>query len=134
MSKQRVAEKNLEGWLYKKGPGVGRFIWRKRYFKQHNENLYYYKAEDAPVEFTLGYVSLDEAESVHPTLNSDKQFAFQINTQNRIYYLYCESEMELNYWITGLVRYIKNSGIEQQLDKEKKETNPELCSSSSSSR
>src|SRR3990167_2006162 len=54
--------------------------------------------------------------SVHPSIDiRERPFAFQINTADRVFYLAAESESQFNYWITGLVAFIKGTGTEKRL-------------------
>jgi hypothetical protein len=54
--------------------------------------------------------------SVHPSVEiRDREFAFQINTSDRVFYLAAESESEFHYWITGLVAFIKQTGTEERI-------------------
>ena len=64
--------------------------------------------------------------SQHPTLKAEP-YAFQVNTLQRSYYLCAESEREMDYWITQLVRYIKEKGIEERVNKQIEASNPEKC-------
>ena len=116
----------LEGWLKKKGEGMGALFYKKRYFRREKQYLFYFKQEEDGVELNLGYLPLDEIASVHPTLNA-APFAFQVNTISRTYHLCAEEEFEMDYWITGLVRYIKKSGVEQRVDEQITASDPFKC-------
>jgi len=116
----------MEGWLKKKGEGVGALFYKKRYFRQEKHYLFYFKNEEHGVELNLGHIPLDEVSSVHPTLKAEP-YAFQVNTLQRSYYLCAESEREMDYWITQLVRYIKEKGIEERVNKQIEASNPEKC-------
>lgn len=126
MPRSNEPEMRLEGWLKKKGEGVGSLFYKRRYFRKEKEYLFYFRREEDGIELTLGYVPLQEIASVHPTLKSDP-FAFQVNTLNRTYYLCAENQIEMDYWITGLVRYIKKSGVEEKVNKEIEASNPQKC-------
>ena len=118
--------KPLSGWLKKKGEGMGALFYKKRFFRQEKTHLFYFRADDDPIEFNLGNIDLNEVTSVHPTAKSDA-YAFQVNTLNRVYYLCAGSAYELDYWVTGLVRFIKVTGIEEKLDKQLVASDPAKC-------
>ena len=117
---------NLVGWLKKKGEGVGSLYYKKRYFRKEKQYLFYFKNEEDGIELNLGHIPLSEVISVHPNLKSDG-YAFQINTPSRTYHLSALNQIELDYWITGLVRYIKASGVEERMDKERVASDPANC-------
>ena len=54
--------------------------------------------------------------SVHPTFDfKEKELVFQVNTTNRVFYLAADTETTFNYWITGIVGFIKRAGTADRL-------------------
>ena len=87
----------LEGFLNKLGvKGIKR--WKKRWFKQENSNLYYYKSKDK-LDEPLGIIELFSITNITTSSNLSTNdikikspWMFQLHTENRIYYLEVNSK------------------------------------------
>lgn len=111
-----MAMPELSGWLEKTKKIKGRLVnWKKRFFKRNGSRLYYYRSDRDTIAESLGFIDLNTVLTAHPTMEADRPFAFQLNTQIRTWYLATCDEDSLMYWITGLVTLIKGYGSDQQL-------------------
>jgi len=93
----------LRGWLYKQDPTTLFPSWRKRFFVQEGDKLYWYKSSDHLEH--LGVASLREVVSVDqrdPAKTGSELWKIEIKFNTKSLYLRCETEEEMNYWITGL--------------------------------
>jgi len=109
----------LSGNLRKLGEKGIKKTWKKRFFRQNQESptrIYYYLSERASSE--KGYINLEAAIGVLRTSDSsfNKTFCFQVNTPKRIYYLQAESESDVNYWIEGISKILKDLNTSQPSD------------------
>eukprot|EP00011_Vannellida_sp_DIVA3-517-6-12_P014589 CAMPEP_0114628520 /NCGR_PEP_ID=MMETSP0168-20121206/12865_1 /TAXON_ID=95228 ORGANISM="Vannella sp., Strain DIVA3 517/6/12" /NCGR_SAMPLE_ID=MMETSP0168 /ASSEMBLY_ACC=CAM_ASM_000044 /LENGTH=139 /DNA_ID=CAMNT_0001839909 /DNA_START=32 /DNA_END=448 /DNA_ORIENTATION=+ len=111
-----MAMPELHGWLEKTKKIKGRLVnWKKRYFKRNGSRLFYLKSENDTIDEALGFIDLKLVLTAHPTMEAGKPYAFQLNTQSRVWYLATQDEETMMYWITGLVTIIKTWGSDQQL-------------------
>eukprot|EP01091_Cochliopodium_minus_P015703 TRINITY_DN5671_c0_g1_i1.p1 TRINITY_DN5671_c0_g1~~TRINITY_DN5671_c0_g1_i1.p1 ORF type:complete len:345 (-),score=124.29 TRINITY_DN5671_c0_g1_i1:38-1072(-) len=101
----------MEGYLNKLGvKGIKR--WKKRYFKQENSNLYYYRAKEKMDE-PLGIIELFSITNITTSSNLSTNdikikspWMFQLHTENRIYYMEASSKTNLDYWVSGIQNFI----------------------------
>ena len=139
----------MEGWLWKKGEKGLVKGWKHRFFRQHKDQLIYYKSDVS--QEPLGVIPLDEGKNtcffvsscsrfvssslvyaIHPAGFKDKEHTFQISTEQRIFYLQAENEDQFHYWSLGLSAHIKRSGTQDRLMlKQIEETNKEKGTKSS---
>lgn len=71
--------------------------------------MHYYEKLDGSEK---GQINLEEALSVTKKSDPHKNYTFQINTPNRIYYLHTDSEGSVAYWVNGVSAIL--SSIKQQ--------------------
>jgi len=98
----------IEGYLLKQGLGVLK-SWKRRYFSLRKDRLYYYKT-DTDGE-TLGYIPLQAVTDITNLpidtmslgkLQKYENYAFQLYTEKRVFYLLAESQTDMNDWVRAL--------------------------------
>ncbi|KAL6046688.1 hypothetical protein QOT17_022096 [Balamuthia mandrillaris] len=124
-----LAAPPLEGWLQKQGV-KGLRAWKRRWFKQRGNKLYYYKQENQGAE-PQGCIPCSQITEVRPTSgpalsNNDHAAAseeegsnkgnkkgargggggFEVVTPNRTFSLWAASDTELKYWVHGLQNWL----------------------------
>lgn len=96
--------RDKEGLAWKKGD-VNK-AWRKRHFVLAGGDLYYFKPEGMLI---AGVVALRNAQ-VRRIQLEDRQFAFQIITPERIFWLACDAEKDVQPWVTALSAATSKTG------------------------
>eukprot|EP01095_Lingulamoeba_sp_RSL-Kostka_P014037 TRINITY_DN59_c1_g1_i1.p1 TRINITY_DN59_c1_g1~~TRINITY_DN59_c1_g1_i1.p1 ORF type:complete len:289 (+),score=109.85 TRINITY_DN59_c1_g1_i1:85-951(+) len=118
----------MEGSLKKLGVKGPRNGWKKRWFKQKGNKLYYYVNETENKE--KGNIDLEKIISCIKTTNSSiakkGSYVFQINTPQRIYHLQADNESNMNYWMNGINEYLQPSNNNNNSDSEIQQLTNEL--------
>jgi hypothetical protein len=92
-----------EGYLIKQGKLIKN--WKKRFFFVESNNLYYAPSIKERYS-TKGMIPLEGAE-ISETNIPQKQYAFQIKTKDRVFYLVAESAELQKEWITSLNEIVR---------------------------
>lgn len=82
------------GYLTKEGGGIK--TWKRRWMVLEDGEIKYSKAESSAV---LGTISLERAGTVKPLLYKGKKHCFSIETPERTYFLFADSEARKDQWI-----------------------------------
>ena len=89
------------GWMAKKG-GLRR-AWKRRYFEQSGDFLFYREDVGADV---LGVVDLVKATDVRPSAHlGHKQWEIEIVTPDRTYRLECDTADSMHDWLCSLAKF-----------------------------
>eukprot|EP01087_Luapelamoeba_hula_P010660 TRINITY_DN2829_c0_g1_i1.p1 TRINITY_DN2829_c0_g1~~TRINITY_DN2829_c0_g1_i1.p1 ORF type:complete len:962 (-),score=261.72 TRINITY_DN2829_c0_g1_i1:75-2960(-) len=109
----------LSGWLQKKGEKGFLRSYKKRFFLQAGEKLYYFQAKgDAQ---SLGHIYLPDVLSVRDTtqittgVRKDASCTFDVITAKRVYELLAPTEKDALFWINGLNEIIRAQNHERRL-------------------
>eukprot|EP01098_Paradermamoeba_levis_P010729 TRINITY_DN4519_c0_g2_i2.p1 TRINITY_DN4519_c0_g2~~TRINITY_DN4519_c0_g2_i2.p1 ORF type:complete len:466 (-),score=133.53 TRINITY_DN4519_c0_g2_i2:350-1747(-) len=86
-----------QGFLTKQGGSIK--TWKKRWCVLKNGCLYYSKTQDGP---SIGVVNLSNCAKVLPVSYKGKKFCFEIETPERTWYLFAESDKDRDAWVEAL--------------------------------
>jgi len=103
---------SLRGSLLKLGDKGPVKSWKRRYFLQKSEKLFYYASSNTGGD-AKGFIDLIQHEfRIIPDASFDhKGYGFQICVKGRIYCLIADSEQERERWVTGLQQYRAEGAI-----------------------
>lgn len=120
-NEQQAKEKPLCGYLMKKGDLGAIRTWKRRWFLLKNERLYYFKDQQQCNEGAdpYGFISLKFVSSIRQSQGSrivlpNRNYAFQINTVERPYFLQAPDQATMDMWIHGLSRVKEQLAQEEE--------------------
>lgn len=99
---RRRSTKPLEGWLQKRGDKGLIKSYKRRYFRQNGENLYYYAAKEDTT--ALGSIPLLSVTAARITTSpnerkKDASCNFEVVVPGRIYDLIAPTDIEAKNWV-----------------------------------
>lgn len=104
----------MRGWLRKQGEGKLKG-WKRRFFKQYNNRLFYFASENDQLDNALGYVDVSQITNVFVISDCN----FDVHTPGRIYHFELnkgEDKTEMQKWIDGFSQFlIKNEKDNEEL-------------------
>lgn len=104
---------SLEGYLQKQGVGSLGKGFKKRYFKEKDGSLFYYRGKSD--SSALGSINITEAIRADRFDTKDGKFHFKIYTPTRIWHLSADSEDNLRYWLNGINGIINKTKKEMEI-------------------
>jgi hypothetical protein len=91
----------MEGYLFKQGEKGLVKSWRRRWFLMDDEKMFYFKDKGEPV---VGFINLNQAGTVtvNDRTHARDGYGFQIETNQRVWYLSAPSVPERESWMKAI--------------------------------
>jgi serine/threonine protein kinase len=86
-----------QGWLTKQGGSIK--TWKKRWCVLKSGGLFYSKSQEGP---HLGVINLTNCGKIHAVANKGKKNCFEVETPERVWFLFAETESERDSWVEAL--------------------------------
>jgi hypothetical protein len=89
----------VRGFLMKKGDGLSGARWKRRWFVQEGDRLYYYNAPDSE---PINYIDLHQVQAIPFEPPTSDRLTFDVATPSRVYKLKAETSEERTRWVSAV--------------------------------
>lgn len=103
------------GWCLKQGIKVK--SWKKRFFVLNKHGVSYYKAPED--KLPLKTILLEDVVDIRPSVgvHPNKQHIFEIVTRDRVFYIQCNTCIDMQSWIESISKELETARHEKLWDK-----------------